>query len=81
MAAIDLQVRIFLLREALSSIISLGQTFMMCIYVLFAHSRCVNYLYRAVNVKGAETVSFESVRALNLWKLITFFFFFLATCM
>lgn len=39
-AAIVLKVHIFLLREALLSIISLVQTFMMCIYVLYAHSCC-----------------------------------------
>lgn len=39
----------------LLGIISIAQTFMMCVSVLNVLSSCVNYLYCAVNVKGAET--------------------------
>lgn len=68
----SLQMQIFLLWEALLSIILLVQTFMMCIYVFYAHSWCVNHLYCAVNVKVAETK--KSVSTLNLQKLIRIFF-------
>lgn len=77
MAAIVLQMQIFLLSEALLSIILLAQTFTMCIYAFYAHSWRVNYLYCAVNVKVAETET--SMSTLNLQKLIRFFFWLLFT--